>query len=89
MTATTAGMRATGDRVEPNVRDVEIEELPRVGAVGAVLDPGRDVAVLRGEVVLEHVGRFHDVVIDADQNHVIDIHPRLPFPMAINLTGKC
>ena len=32
--------RAAGDRVEPDVGDVEVEELPRVGAVVAVLDRG-------------------------------------------------
>ena len=66
--------RPAGDRVEPDVRDVEVEELPHVGAVGHVLDARRDVLVLRGQVVLEHVGRFDHVVVDADQDHVLDAH---------------
>ena len=39
-----------------------------------VLDPRRDVLVLRGQVVLEHVGRLDDVVVDADQDHVVHAH---------------
>ncbi len=66
--------RAPGHRVEPDVRDVEVEELPTVGAVGHVLDPRRDVLVLRGQVVLEQVGRFHDVIVDADKDHVVHAH---------------
>ena len=66
--------RAAGDRVEPDVRDVEVEELPGVGAVLAVLDPRRDVAVLRREVLLEHVGGLHDVVVDTDENEVFGAH---------------
>ena len=68
--------RPAGDRVEADVRDVEVEELPHVGAVGAVLDARRDVLVLRGQVVLEHVGRLDDVVVDADEDHVFDAHAR-------------
>ena len=63
-----------GDRVEPDVGDLEVEEVPHVGAVGLVHDVGRDVAVLRGQVVLEHVGRLDDVVVDAHQDHVVDLH---------------
>ena len=66
--------RPAGDRVEPDVRDVEVEELPHVGAVGAVLDPRRDVLVLRRQVVLEHVGRLDDVVVDADQDEIFEAH---------------
>ena len=68
--------RPARHRVEPDVGDVDVEELPRVGAVGAVLDPGRDVLVLRGEVLLEHVGRLDDVIVDADQDEVFGAHGR-------------
>ena len=66
--------RPAGDGVEPDVRDVEVEELPRVGAVGAVLDPRRDVLVLRGQVVLEHVGRLDHVVVDAHEDEIFEVH---------------
>ena len=66
--------RAAGDRVEPDVRDVEVEELPDVGAVVLVHDVRRDVLVLRREVVLEQVGRLDDVVVDADEDQVVEAH---------------
>ena len=36
-----SSVRPAGDRVEPDVRDVEVEELPHVGAVGVVHEPRR------------------------------------------------
>ena len=67
--------RTAGHRVEPDVRDVEVEELPAVGAVFAVLDPWRDVALyFAGQVVLEHVGRLHDVIVDADEDEIFEAH---------------
>ncbi len=66
--------RPSRHRVEPHIRDVEVEELPAVGAVGHVLDPGRDVVVLRGQMVLEQIRRLDHVIIDAHKNHVVHTH---------------
>ena len=38
----------------------------------------RDVEVLLGQMVLEHVRRFDDVIVDADQNHVVLVHGGAP-----------
>ncbi len=39
----------------------------------------RDVRVLRGQVALEHVGRFHDVVVDAHDDQVVKLHARAAY----------
>ena len=38
---------------------------------------GRDVAPLLGQVRFEHVGRLDDVVVDAHENKVVDLHAPL------------
>ena len=63
-----------GDRVERDVGNDGVAELPGIRAVGIVHEPRRLVLVLLREVVLEHVRRLDDVVIDADQDHVVLVH---------------
>ena len=46
-------------------------EAPDVGAVVLADQLRRDVGVLGREVALEHVGRLHDVVVDAHDDHVV------------------
>jgi hypothetical protein len=38
-------------------------------------------------VILEHVGRFDDVVVDADQDHVVVVHS-CPFRRSVTLTAS-
>ena len=38
----------------------------------------REVLVLVGQVAVEHVGRLDDVVVDADEDQVFDVHVRSP-----------
>ncbi len=66
--------RATGDRVERDVGDDGVAELPGVRAVLVVHQARGVVDVLLRQVVLEHVGRLDGVVVDADQNHVVFVH---------------
>ena len=47
--------RPARHRVEPDVRDVEVEEDPAVGAVGHPFDVRGEVFVLRGQVLVEQV----------------------------------
>ena len=47
---------------------------PDVGAVVLAHDVGRERLVLRREVAFEQVGGFDDVVVDADDDHVVDLH---------------
>ena len=69
--------RTARDRVEPDVRHLELQELPDVRAVVLVDDLGREVPVLGGKVALEQVGRLDDVVVDTDDDHVLGAH-RVP-----------
>ena len=66
--------RTSRDRVEADVRHLEFEELPHVGAVVLVDDLGREIPVLGGEMALEQVGRLDHVVVDADDDHVLGAH---------------
>ena len=66
---------ATRDRVEADVRDLDALVDPDVGAVVLVDHAGHFVAVLRGHVdVVPHVGRLHNVVVDADEDEVFGSH---------------
>ena len=47
---------------------------PLLDAVVADDHVRRLVGLLRRHVPLEHVGRLDDVVVDADQDHVVDVH---------------
>jgi hypothetical protein len=61
----------SGDRVERDVADGVVPELPYVAAVLAV-DQARRVLLVAGrQVVREQVWRLDDVVVDADEDHVI------------------
>ena len=62
------------DRVETDVGDRLVVEDPHVVAGVGVLDPGRAVGELRREPALEQVRRLDEVVVDADEDHVLDLH---------------
>ncbi|CAA0118253.1 Uncharacterised protein [Mycolicibacterium vanbaalenii] len=64
----------TRHRIERHVRDHHIPELPRVGPIGVVHQPRGLVQVLLRQVVLEHVRWLDDVVVHADQDHVVLVH---------------
>ena len=66
--------RAPGDGVEPDVRDRGAVEHPHVVAAVGVHDLRRLVGVLRGHPPVEHVRRLDHVVVDADEDHVVDVH---------------
>ena len=80
-------LRPPGHRVERDIGDHHIAELPGVAAVRVVHQPRRIVDVLLLQVVLEHVRRFDDVVIDTDQDHVVLVHGA-PFPVTLNGSAR-
>src|SRR5262249_53513933 len=51
---------------------------PDVRAVGPVHHPRSLVGKLRGHSIVEDPGRFDDVIIDTDQNHVLCSHVAPP-----------
>ncbi len=63
-----------GNRVEAQVAALQVAVPPLLDAplVGAHL--GCELLVFRRDMVVEHVGRLGDVVIDADQNDVVRVH---------------
>ena len=63
-----------GHRVQGGVQYLLAVVNPRHGAVVAADEPRRLVRVLALDATLEHVRRLDDVVIDADQDQVIDVH---------------
>ena len=67
-------LRPAGDRVEPDVGDRLAVEHPHVVAGVGVLDAGRAVGELRRHPALEQVRRLDEVVVDADEDHVLDPH---------------
>ena len=69
-------LRPTRHRVERHVGDHHITELPRVAAVRVVHQPRRLIQILLRQMVLEHVRRLNDVVVNADQDHVFFVHAR-------------
>ena len=62
------------DRVQAHRADLLALEHPLLDAVVAHHDVGHPVGVLGRHVALEHVGRFDDVVVDADQDQVVELH---------------
>src|SRR5581483_7660829 len=66
-------------RVETDVHDLLALVLPHVGAVVTRHHPGRDITPPLGQGRLEHVGRFDDVVVHADEDHVVELHAGSPF----------
>ena len=74
-------LRAARHRVERNVRDHHVAELPGVRPVGVVHQSRRLVQILLGQMVAEHVRRLDDVIVDADQDHVVFVH-QWAFPFA-------
>jgi hypothetical protein len=63
--------RPPRDRVQPDVRDLRAVEHPDVVAAVGVHDARCHVGVLRRDASIEQVGRFDDVVVDADEDHVV------------------
>ena len=70
--------RPAGDGVQPDVGDLVLVVVPSERAVVALLQLRRELLVLRGQVLLEHVGRLDDVVVDAHQDQVVHVHRLLP-----------
>ena len=60
-----------GDRVQPEVAALLVPVPPLLEATLVRLDPRREVLVALGHVLVEHVGRLGDVVVHADQDHVL------------------
>src|SRR5665213_1443924 len=48
--------------------------LPEILAVLVDLELGRALQELAGELVVEQIGGLADVIVDADQNHVVHLH---------------
>ncbi len=70
--------RAAGDGVEPHVLGALAFEQPELAAGLVFCDPWRLVAVLLGDVGVEHRRRLDDVVVDTDQDHVVGVHGKPP-----------
>ena len=69
--------RAAGDRVEADVGGLLALEDPGVGAVGLDDHLRHHVLVLGGDVAVEHVRWFDDVVVDGDEDQVVHVHGAL------------
>ncbi len=73
-------LRATDDRVQPEVGAAPTVELPRIG-VADLDDVRRLVLQPGGHPPFEHVGRLDDVIVDRHQDEVVHLHvgfsPRL------------
>jgi len=68
--------RFAGDGVQPEVATLLVAIPPLLESMLVRFDPGRQVSVLCGNVTLEHVGGFRDVIVHADEDHVICLHRR-------------
>jgi hypothetical protein len=68
--------RTSGNGIQPDVGELATVVDPDVVADLGAHDPWDVVATAKGcgEVLLEHVGRFHDMVVDTHQDQVIDMH---------------
>jgi hypothetical protein len=66
--------RSAGDRVQPEVRAALVAPYPHVGPVRCADHTGPAVAPPLGKVALEDVGRLDDVVVDADEDQIVDLH---------------
>jgi hypothetical protein len=62
-----------GRHAERGGRGLALEH-PLVDAVLVADDLGHLVGPLRRDVVLPHVGRLDEVVVDADEDHVVHLH---------------
>ena len=71
--------RAADHGVEPDVGDLVAVVEPDVGAVVLADELGRLVLVLGGQQPVEHPPGLDDMVVDADQDHVLSAHSVLPF----------
>src|SRR5581483_6610165 len=69
---------AARDGVEPDVGGFLTLEYPGVGPVGPLDQLRYVVFVLVGDVTLEHVGRFHKVVVHGNQDEVVHFHRDTP-----------
>ena len=60
--------RLARDRVQSEVPAADVAVVPLLRAVGFVDDTRRRLAVPRGNVRVEHVRRFADVIVDRDED---------------------
>ncbi len=63
-----------GHRIQGHVGDHDVAELPGITAVRVVHQPRCLIQVLLLQMILEHVRRLDDVIINADQDHVFFVH---------------
>jgi hypothetical protein len=70
--------RPAGDGVEGDVRQHLALVDPRVRAVVAGRELRCEVDVLRRQSTLEEVRRLDHVVVDAHEDHVVDLHRTSP-----------
>ncbi len=64
--------------VEPDIRQLPIAEDPHFRPILLANASGGSVLVLAGQMIVKDRGRFDDVVVDADEDHVVDLHLVLP-----------
>src|SRR5262249_41052926 len=67
-------LRATGDGVQPHVGDLGALVQPDIGVVVLVHDARRAVLPHVGEVLVEQVRWLDDVVVDADEDQIFELH---------------
>ena len=64
----------TGDGVETDVWNLLTFEDPHIRAVALVHEPGRTVLPLGRQMSFPHVRRLTNVIVHADQDHVVHLH---------------
>ena len=69
--------RASGNRIEPDVRRLLTLKNPCLGAVVLGDHRWRPMTVRRRDVIIEHVRRLYDVVINRNQDQIATVHSML------------
>jgi hypothetical protein len=62
------------NRIQAHARAHDALDLPGLDAGLAADDLGLAALEFRRDVLLEHVGGFDDVIVDAHQNHIFKLH---------------
>ncbi len=77
------------DRVQRNIGDHDVAELPGIRTIGVVHQPRRLIQIFLLQMIPEHIRRLDDVIINADQDHVFFIHHfSFRHPSAVGRPGR-
>jgi hypothetical protein len=82
-----AGSRLAASAAYASVESA-VAELPGIAAIGVVHQLRRIIDIALGQMVREHIRRLNNVIINADQDHVVLVHacsfrqaPASPIPV--------